>query len=270
MIVYLNGRYVEESDAKISPFDRGFLYGDGVFETLKCLKGKPIFLKEHINRLRNGLKVLKIELEEDYKCFKDIIKNLLKLNNLENYSAYVRITVSRGVTTTLKDFESEKSTVFVFVKQIDENYYASKRQIGLNLKTETFHRNFLPQFKHMNYLPSIFGLLKNEGCDEIIFLDEKGYILEGATSNIFFVGDDGVYTPGNNILKGIYRDYVIKTLRELKVKVEERDIHLSEIKNFISAFITNSIIEVMPVLTINDIKFTNYNYPLAKLIHNLK
>lgn len=267
MVIYLNGKYIDESETYISPFDRGFLYGDGLFETLKCIKGNPIFLKEHIYRLKDGLKELSINVVESYKDFKDIIKNLLKFNGLQSTSAYVRITVSRGVTTALKDFDSDKPTVFVFTRQIDENYFQDMRQKGYNLKTVDFYRNFFPEFKHINYLPSVYALLKNKGYDEIIFLDEKGYILEGATSNIFFVGNDGVYTPKNNILKGIYRDYVIKTLKKLKVNVEERNIHLKEIKNFVSAFITNSIIEVMPVSKINDVKYTNYNYPLAKLIN---
>lgn len=266
MIVYLNGRYLDDSEACISPFDRGFLYGDGFFETLKCIRGKPIFLNEHVNRLKDGLRELNIELNEGYKDFNKIIKNLLNFNELQETSAYVRITVSRGVTNSFKDFNSDKPTVFVFTKEIDENYYKSMRKNGFNLKTVNFYRNFLAEFKHINYLPSVYGILKNRDYDEILFLDDKGYVLEGGTSNIFFVGDDLICTPKSNILKGIYREYVIKTLRRLNIKVEERDIHSDEIGNFVSAFLTNSIIEVMPVAKINDIEYKNYNFPLAKLI----
>lgn len=265
MRVYLNGVFLEEVNAHISPFDRGFLYGDGIFETIKCIEGKPMLLREHVKRLKSGLKELNISIKEEYRDFKLIIESLLDYNSLRDCSAYVRISISRGVTKALRDFDAKNPTVFIFTRKIDEDSLSNMRKKGVILKTVTYYRSFLPHLKHLNYLASIYSLMNNRDCDEVLFLDERKKILEGATSNIFFVNEKAIYTPKNKILKGLYRDFIIKKMRALNFKVLEQEIPLGEIGSFYSAFITNSIIQIIPVRKIDQVEFDIQNRLFQKL-----
>lgn len=268
MKVYLNGTFVEENEANISPFDRGFLYGDGLFETIRCYKGIPFLLEKHIVRLNRGLKALNIPCKLTHEEFREIIKNLIKINNLESIDAYLRITVTRGVTGSFKDFNSEAPTIFIFLRPIDNNFYSDIREKGYKVRFVNFYRNFLPELKHINYLPSLYPLMKNIGYDEIIFLDERKNILEGASSNIFFMKGKELITPKNKILKGIFRDFVIQIAKKSGWEAIEREVAFKEIRTFDAAFLTNSIIEVMPIKKLGaitfDIKNTLELYNLTK------
>lgn len=260
-MIWLNGKFVDESKAKISVFDRGLLFGEGVFETMRSYNGIPFAYKEHMKRLEKGCKLLSIPLKYSKTKILSIIKRLLTMNNLHLDDAYIRITATKGVTNSLRDVESKNPTLIIFCRKIDEDFFSKKRSIGINLETVSFDRGFLAGIKHTSYLPSSFAitqiLKKKKDVFETLFMDSQKHILEGSTSNIFFFRNNEVLTPPEGkILPGIMRKYVIEILKKNGYIVGERNIHYEEIKDWHGAFITNSIIELLPVSKIDRISFS--------------
>ncbi len=251
MIVFINDKFCNDNEATISPFDRSFLYGDGLFETIRCYQGKPFLLQKHLKRLYNGLKMLSIKIKYTKSDFQDIISQLINTNNLQNKDAYLRITVTRGVTKSLRDFSSFNPNLFITLKPLELELFEKQRKKGLKLKTVNFFRSFLPELKHTSYLPSVYGLLKNKGADDVIFTDCAGNLLETAVANIYFMKKNTVFTSGKKILKGVIREFFIKTLRKYQIEIIEENVNKKELENFESVFITNSIIELMPVKKID-------------------
>ncbi|WP_411168208.1 aminotransferase class IV [Clostridium sp. MB05] len=212
--------------------DSGFFFGRGVFETI-LIKKTPIFLREHINRLNNGIKTLKIgePLEENY------IMSIIKEINIQNCALKIAVT--------------EKNIIL----EPREVLYKSGDYIrGFSLKTSNIIRNStskLTYIKSLNYLDNILereSALK-EGYDEVLFLNEKGYISEGSTSNIFIVKDNIVYTPNvrSGLLPGIVRDFIINNY-----EVYEKEITLDEVMESDEIFITNSLLGIMGISKINN------------------
>ncbi len=261
MILYLNGKFCSQSEALLSPFDRGFLYGEGLFETIRCYKGTAFLLNRHLERLFNGLEELKIKIPIKKRDFKPIIKKLLQQNQLLETDAYLRITVTRGVTGSVRDFSSEKPTVLIFARNLDSKYYDSLRKKGVVLRAVKYYRSFLPHLKHTGYLPSIYGMLNNPDVYDVVFLDDNENLLETATSNIFFIKNNQIFTPASKILKGIQREFVMEILNKQGLSVSEIDINVNQISEYESAFITNSLVELLPVKKIGN-KVFNITQPL--------
>lgn len=264
MIVRLNGRFMDEKEAAISPLDRGFLYGEGVFETIRCYAGTPFAFNEHIKRMRKGLKALSIELTFKSADMLRAVGELLRKNRLNKKDAYLRITVSRGVTGGLKDFRTLNPTCFMHCREIDTKDLSQKRKNGIRVGSVKMRRDFIPELKHLNYMPSIIALLKinekkgkGDAPVEAIFVDDRGNILEGATSNIFFYNDTEIVTPpAAGILPGIMRDSIIKAFKKAGITVKEKAAPLKSLNDYTGAFITNSIIEMMPVRQLDDKTFS--------------
>jgi branched-subunit amino acid aminotransferase/4-amino-4-deoxychorismate lyase len=264
-MIWLNGKYVKKTKAHISPFDRGFLFGEGVFETLRAYNGVPFAYKEHMKRFEKGCKLLSIPIEYSRNEILNIIKKLLTINGLNLKSAYIRITATRGITESLRDLESKKTTLMIFCKEIDEDALSEKRSKGVVLETVDFERGYLAEIKHTSYLISSFAitkiLKKNKDVYEALFMDSQKHILEGATSNIFFYRDNEIVTPPKGkILEGVMRNHVINVLKEKGFLVSEKNIHYDEIKDWQGAFITNSLIEMLPVSKIDRISFSTTGF----------
>ena len=212
--------------------DSGFFFGRGVFETI-LIKKTPIFLKEHINRLNNGIKILKIgePLEENY------IMSIIKEINIQNCALKIAVT--------------EKNIIL----EPREVLYKSGDYIrGFSLKTSNIIRNStskLTYIKSLNYLDNILEreVALKEGYDEVLFLNEKGYVSEGSTSNIFIVKNKKIYTPEveSGLLPGIVRDFVVS-----HYDVLEKRITLEEVMDAEEIFITNSLLGIMGISKINN------------------
>lgn len=264
MIVFLKGAFIEENQAIISPFDRGFLYGDGVFETLRSYKGKIFALQQHIDRLRAGLNDLKIRLTYTDSDIRSLINDLLSRNQLLTSDAYVRITVTRGVTKDLRDFSSDEPTVFIYARPLQIGRIFTIRKEGVNAFFVPFCRGDYAELKHLGYLHSLKALMLSENIYQEPIFTKNGDVLEGATSNVFFFDNQKkvLVTPKAGVLKGVIRNILIDILTKEGICVEERPVSVEETKNFVSAFITNSIIEVMGIAqlekkryALNDVSF---------------
>lgn len=257
--VFVNGRLVLESKASISIKDRGFLYGDGLFETIRSYDGYVFMLDCHIDRLFSSLRALgyRINFDRAYIC--SSLQSTLKANKLDKKDAYIKIIVTRGIYGGKLFFDcSLVPNIVIIVDTLSpypqEYYREGIKIVSSSIRRDPF-RNQLYAHKLLNYFENVFA--KNEahnlGAVEAIFLTRDHLVLEGATSNIFLVKGDTVYTPPltQNILPGITRDVVIKICNENKIKLKQRKVHYFDIIDGDEVFITSSIMEIMPVRKID-------------------
>ena len=219
----------EEDNIKL---DSGYLFGRGVFETI-LIKENPIFLKEHIERLNKGIKYLKLgdKIEEKFVLEK------IKYYNIKNKA--------------LKIIVSEKNIIF---QSRDLTYKEDDYKKGFSIKLSNIVRNSnsdLVKIKSINYLENIMEREKalEEGYNEVLFLNEKGFLAEGSISNIFIVKNKRIYTPSENcgLLRGTVRDYLVKNY-----DIKEKEITIKDLENCDEMFITNSLIGVMGINKFQD------------------
>jgi branched-chain amino acid aminotransferase len=258
MKVYINGKFYSKEDAKISVFDHGLLYGDGVFEGIRAY-GRLVFkLKEHIDRLFESAHtlVLKIPLTKE-QIIKAVIKTL-KENNLKD--AYIRLVVTRGEGDLGLDPRKceGRATVIIITDKIalyPEKFYKE----GLEIITVPTVRNLPealnPQLKSLNYLNNILAKIEaiNSGFDEAIMLDSLGYVAECTGDNIFIVKRQELYTPPQcmGTLRGITRDAVLEISRKSKIPAHEHVITRHEVYISDECFLTGTAAEIIPVVKVD-------------------
>ncbi|MEY8351119.1 aminodeoxychorismate lyase [Bacillus cereus] len=257
MLIYVNGTYVEASEAKISPYDHGYLYGLGVFETFRIYNGHPFLLDDHYERLTDALSVLQIE----WKMTKDdvlrILQELLVRNGLDH--AYVRFNVSAGIGEIgLQTELYEEPSVIVFIKPLSvPGEVLEKEGVILKQKRNTPEGAF--RLKSHHYLNNILGKreIGNVVNKEGIFFTEAGHVAEGIVSNLFFVKKGVLYTPSleTGILNGITRAFIIRIAEVLGVHVEECLFTQKELLSADEVFVTNSIQEIVPLNQIGEVNF---------------
>lgn len=257
--IYLNGSIVPEGKACVSVFDRGLNYGDGLFETVKAHDGKPAFLKEHLKRLKAGVRFLKIPIKALEADIKDgIIERLLKANNLSKGSACVKIIVTRGVDRSgHAPSRDTMPTLIIVTKPLDEAYIHQLQTNGVKAVLIKGYAPALGGFKTLNYLPCVLAKAeaKRRGAFEGIFVGEDDTIKEGSSTNIFIVSKGILKTPPANaasgILPGVTRQAVIRTALKLGLTVKETPITTKDLFNCDKAFLTNSILGMVPLVSVN-------------------
>ncbi|MBI5892594.1 MAG: aminotransferase class IV [Deltaproteobacteria bacterium] len=255
--IYLNGSFLPASKANINVFDRGLLYGDGLFETMRAYKGKVFALEEHLKRMAHGAKVLKIPFMNNTNKWQQIINKLLKLNNLRDKDSYIRITLTRGIDFHgLLPKNNIKPTIIVAAKPISA--IVKKRQrTGIRAITINFSKasSQTSSIKSLNFIDNVIGIMmaKDMEADEAIFTSPSGEILEGTISNIFIVKNNHIKTPSikSGILPGITRQFVINLAKKMGLKIGESPIKKIDILNSDEAFITNSIMEITPLIMVD-------------------
>ncbi|MCS7121877.1 MAG: branched-chain-amino-acid transaminase [Archaeoglobaceae archaeon] len=256
LLVYIDGEFVPESQAKISVFDHGFLYGDGVFEGIRAYNGKIFRFWEHIDRLYDSAKTINLDIPIKKEEFAKIIVETLKRNNLKD--AYIRPIVTRGVGDLGLDPRKCKKPTIIVITKPWEKLYGSLYERGLKAVTVTVRRNPVdslpPNIKSLNYLNNILGKIEAnvKGGDEAIFLDVHGYVSEGSGDNIFIVKKGVVITPpAVNSLPGITRQVVIELLQKLKIPFKEINIGLYDLYTADEVFVTGTAAEIAPVVMID-------------------
>ena len=250
--VYLNGKIIAENKASLSIRDRGFTYGDAVFETIRVYNGLPFLLKEHLKRLKKAGQITKIKIPSDLD--KAVIK-LIKANKLVNDSS-IRITISRGVDNTGYELKSNlKPTVTITSQKIDGKKIKNNQKKGIKVETNTLLSLAVEGIKSTNLLNMILSKnsAKGAGAQDIICLDNKGNVTEALTGNVFLVKNNTLFTAplSSGILAGVTRDAVIKIALKNKLKVKETLTKASNLLTYDEIFITNSIQEVIPVTGLN-------------------
>lgn len=274
-IVWINGKVVKKKEAKVSIFDHAYLYGDGLFETMRAYKGKVFRLDQHTRRLLTSSKILKIKIPYSVTFLKNIISKLTK--KIKSESAYVRIAVTRGVGRIgLDPALCRKPNVILYLYSF-RGYPASFYERGAEVIISSIRRNNyspLSNIKSNNYQNNILALMeaKEKGKDDAIMLNVDGFVSEATTSNIFIVKGKKLITPkiSEGILPGITRAAIIEIAPELGLKVLQRRISISELKKAEETFLTNSIAEVRGVVGVNSVKIGGGKVgPVTRLLHRL-
>lgn len=258
MKVFINGRLVDKKDAKVSVFDHGFLYGDGVFEGIRSYNCLIFKLKEHIERLFESAHTLMLQIPYSKAKIQEAIIKTLKANRLRD--AYIRVVVSRGEGDLGLDPRKCRGneTLVIITDRITlypEEYY----QNGLEIITVPTIRNLPealnPQVKSLNYLNNILAKIEaiNAGFPEAVMLDSLGYIAECTGDNIFIVRKNNLYTPPQcmGTLRGITRDAVLDIAKKLKIPTHEHVITRHELYISDECFLTGTAAEIVPVVKID-------------------
>lgn len=258
MKVYINGRFYNKEDAKISVFDHGLLYGDGVFEGIRSYNRKVFKLKEHMERLFESAQSILLEIPLTKEQLIRATIATLKENNLKD--AYIRVVVTRGEGDLGLDPRKCKgnATVIIVTDKIvlyPEKFYKQ----GLKIITVPTLRNLPealnPQIKSLNYLNNILAKIEaiNVGYDEAIMLDALGYVAECTGDNIFIAKHNHLYTPPQcmGTLRGITRDTVLEIARKSKIPVHEHVITRHEVYISDECFLTGTAAEIIPVVRVD-------------------
>ncbi|MBS3735977.1 MAG: branched-chain-amino-acid transaminase [Candidatus Bipolaricaulota bacterium] len=255
--IYLDGEFVPEDEAKISVFDHGLLYGDGVFEGIRAYDGYVFKLDEHLDRLYRSARAIKLEIPLDRDEMEEKILETLRVNGFEE--AYIRPVVTRGTGSLGIDIEScTDPSVIIISKEWEALYGPELYEEGLNLLTTTIRNQpkdgLPPTVKHLNYLTNVLALMQANtwGADEALMLDTNGNVSEGGADNVFVYRKNAVYTPPViNNLPGITRDVVIDLLNDLGYQVKEENLGLAEVLTADEVFLSGTAAEVAPVAEID-------------------
>jgi branched-chain amino acid aminotransferase len=273
--VYLNGEFVDSDKATISVYDQGFLYGDGIFESFRSIGDRLYQFPQHYQRLCQSAEALCYPLALEEKELEAILKELRQRNGLDD--AYYRITITRGrgqvgfLRTMVNDL-----TCLIIGREFagfDRHYY----QEGIQLRVAQTRRNapeaISPKIKSISNLNSLLGKLeaKAAGAFEVIMLNNKEHICEGASSNIFWVKDKWVFTPDacTGLLEGVTRSTIMRLCEEkLNLRVITGEFKLQDLKFADEVFITSTSLEVMPVVKVDD--FTINQGQVGPVAHHLR
>ena len=256
MIVYLDGEYVPEEEAKISVFDHGLLYGDGVFEGIRAYNGKVFRLEEHIDRIYDSAKTIDLAIPLTKDEFAGVILETLRKNNLRN--AYIRPIVTRGVGTMGLDPRTCPKPTVICITIEWGAMYGDLYEKGLTSVTVSVRRNpaeaLPPNVKSLNYLNNILAKIEAnyKGGDEAIFFDTNGYVSEGSGDNIFVVKNGVIVTPQTlNNLRGITRMVVLEIAESLGITVKELNIGFFDLYTADEVMVSGTAAEVAPITLID-------------------
>lgn len=271
MQVYINRRLVPAKEAVISVFDHGFLYGDGIYETMRVYDGVTFMLDEHLRRLYRSASLIGLTVPLDADSLKTSLYDTLIANSLR--SAFVRLTVSRGYGLIGLDPDLCPEPTIVIIAQEMKDYPKSFYEKGINLIIPETRRNLKeainPQIKSLNFLNNILAKIeaKKKGAYEVIMLNVYGKLTEGTVCNVFFFKNGVLCTPSLEcgILDGITRRIVIDIALRDGLKVKEDEFTKEDLYSAEEVFITSSNMEVMPVSKVDDQKYAVGN--ITKLLH---
>jgi len=256
MIIYLDGRFVPEEEARVSVFDHGLLYGDGVFEGIRAYNGKIFRLDEHLARLYDSAKAIDLAIPLTKAEMTEVIKETLRRNSLRD--AYIRPIVTRGKGDLgLDPLKCAKPTVIVIAvtwgAMYGDLYEKGLRAICVSVR-RTPPESMPPNVKSLNYLNNILAKIEanHRGVDEAIFFDTKGHVSEGSGDNIFVVKDGVIITPPTlNNLRGITRMVVLEIAASMGITLLERDLGYFDLYTADEVFVTGTAAEVAPIREID-------------------
>lgn len=266
MVVYLNGKFLEASAAKIPVWDGGFLYGDGIYTTLRLYGGRPVDLEAHYLRLKNHSAALDLPLPLTETDFLAIARRLAAANDLESADGRMRITISRGGDPEnpfpLQGFENIAPTVLVTLTPVGRDLDRWQAE-GIPVITldASYARGNSPELKTLNSLATLRALRRAaaEGCPEAILSDAAGHLLEGAISNLFLVAADKLLTPAltGGFLAGRTRERVLAIAAAENITVREKDLDRRHLEAACEVFMASSVREVVPVISIDGVPVGN-------------
>ncbi len=255
--IYINGEFFDKEDAKISVYDHGLLYGDGVFEGMRSYGGKVFRLEQHLVRLYNSAKAIWLEIPITREKLAEAVRETLKLNAIDD--GYIRLVVTRGAGSLGLDPNRTSNPQVIIITDHISLYPQEFYERGLEIVSVSTIRNhpaaLSPRIKSLNYLNNILAKIEGlqAGCVEALMLNHKGEISECTGDNIFLVARGEVLTPpiDAGILEGITRDAVIQLAREAGLTVREIPLTKHDVYIADECFLTGSAAEVIPVVKVD-------------------
>lgn len=255
--VFLNGEFVKKEDAKISVYDHGFLYGDGVFEGIRVYGGNVFRLREHLERLYHSAKSIMLEIPYSFEELQDIVVQSVRKNGYSD--AYIRLVVSRGVGDLgLDPYNCSHPQLIVIVEQL-AIYPKELYESGLEIASAGTRRNapdvLSPKLKSLNYLNNILVKIEAHlsGASEAMMMNNEGYVAECTADNIFIVKGDQVITPPGYIgaLEGITRGAIIEIADQLGYDMREEPFTRHDVYVADEVFLTGTAAEVIAVVKVD-------------------
>jgi len=274
MRVYLNNKFVDEEKAVVSVFDHGFLYGDGVFETLRAYQGRFFRLDEHLRRLKVSAQGLEISIPHTFPVLRQLLHDTLLVNHLKN--ALLRIYISRGYGPIGLDPDLCRKPTTVIIPRVFNGYNSRQYHHGLKIAIVSVRRTpravLNPQIKSANFLNNVLAKIqsKRKRADEGLMLTVDGYLAEGSISNLFIVRGERLYTPmvDLGILEGITRRFVIALAKRSDIPVKETRLRPSDLYKADECFLTSTSMEIMPVSKADGITISyGKPGPITRLLH---
>ncbi len=252
--LYMNGSILPEEEAQISPMDRGLLYGDGLFETMRAYNGTVHLLRRHLERLKTSAEELRIPIP-DNESLRSAIYSVMEANRL--LDARIRLTVTRGVGGLPTNTEGcSGPTVIVTIKEITPSSGISSGEPVIILKQPFDPPYTSRRLKTLNYLQTVYAgfELQEAGVREGVMLTREGMVAEGTVSNFFCVRDRILCTPPINagVLPGIIRERVMELAGTMEVEVREELFDAEFLRGAEECFYTNSIREIVPVISVDE------------------
>ncbi|MBI5076178.1 MAG: aminotransferase class IV [Nitrospirae bacterium] len=270
MQIFLNDRIVPEHEAVVSVFDHGFLYGDGIYETMRAYDGIVFMLDRHIGRLNRSASLIQLIVPSP-DSIRSAVHETVRANGLK--SAYVRVTVSRGKGPIGLDPALCPNPTLVVIaeefREYPEKYYNEGVKFIIAKTRRNLREALDPRIKSLNFLNNILAKIeaKERGAYESVMLNAEGFIAEGTVCNIFFVKDDILCTPSvdSGVLDGITRELVIDLARETGMQVTEGNYLPEDLFSATEVFFTNTTSEIMPVSRVEDVI-----YPVGEVAKRLR
>ncbi len=258
MIICINGKFVSDDKPLVSIYDRAFLYGDGIFDTLTIMNSKVLWFDDYYERLQRSAELTFIKLPFSKTELHDLLQQVIKKNQLTNCK--VRINITRG--------ECPQPMTGYKVEGYEPNYYLIPYELKLPSKTNITTgiyvvtvpiERFLPEAKTLTHLTSILayilGKQKDSKMQDVIMVTRDNLVTESGNGNLFIVKNDVVITPKNHVLYGIGRKTAIKLAKACGFKVEQRDINLDELLQADEVFLSASGKGIIPIIRVDDTEF---------------
>ena len=263
MQVILNNKIIRQEDARINPLCEGLQYGKGMFETAKIKNGKIPLLQKHWERLLNSCEKINLTIPTTLDKIESTLDSLIKQNN-----------TSQGACKIVAFQDLENTNILITTEKRVYSPEAYKK--GFALKTQVAPASNLDTLKSCNYLEKrvILEAAKKDNFNEVILLDEKEQLREGTFTNIFFIKNKQAYTPSKDckILPGIARSEVISILKEQNIPFQTGFFTLEELLNADEVFVTNALLEIMPVSSVNgkafDLKYNSLTLNLMAALES--
>lgn len=257
-IIYIDGKFVPGEEAKVSVFDHGYLYGDGIFEGIRAYYNSVFRLEDHMERLYDSAKGINMEIPIDKEQMKEVIMETCRRNNIRD--GYIRVVVSRGVGDLGLDPRKCPVPTVVCIADTITLYPDELYETGMAVITVPTRRNIPegvnPRIKSLNYLNNIMAKMEANmaGVGEAILLNQEGYVAECSGDNIFIVKNGVLKTPATyvGILEGVTRNEVIKIAKKQGIIVEETIFTRYDLFIADEVFLTGSAAELIPVVKIDD------------------
>ncbi len=253
----IDGNISPTSEASIPVLDRGFLYGDSVYEVFRTYRGIPLFMEAHFERLENSAQLVQMKISQSRAELTEQIKQTVRATGAAaDDNVYVRYQITRGEGAIDLFPDEGLETRFVIIVTPLKKWNQKHYSLGMSMAIPSVRRNPVnaldPNIKGGNYLNNVIAVMqaRKRGADESLILNAEGYVTEASNSNVWFVINNEIVTPGTGNLRGLTKAAILDGCVERDVNAYERSIHSDELGNATECFVTSATREVMPVYTL--------------------